>query len=149
MTVKILGRQTIAVATLALIASAAPAPVAHADDYYHFQSPSGNISCDMAAFSGIVPEVACEVVERTWTAPPRPQNCDAGWGDRIGMIQGSPPGLGCHSDTTRGMDLPTLAYGASRSLASLTCTSAPNGITCTDASTGHFFRISRESYELG
>ncbi len=124
------------------------AAVAHADDYYHFQSPSGNIYCDMAAFSGTPPSVACEIVERDWTAPPRPPDCDAGWGDRIGLIQGSAPGLGCHSDTTRDPRLPILAYGDSRTVASLTCTSAPNGMTCTDASTGHYFRMSRESYEL-
>ena len=144
---KILGRQTLT--SVAVLAVVAPAPLAHADDFYHFQSPSGNISCVMAAFSGTSPEAACEIVDRVWTAPPRPQDCDAGWGDRIGLIQGSPPGLGCHSDTTRGIGLPTLAYGATRTVASLTCTSAPTGITCTDAGTGHFFRISRESYEIG
>jgi hypothetical protein len=133
-------------ATLTVVS---PTPLAHADEFAHFQSPSGNISCVMAAFSGTAPEAACEIVDRTWTAPPRPQDCDAGWGDRIGLIQGSTAGLGCHSDTTRDIGLPTLAYGSSRSVASLTCRSAPTGITCTDSSTGHFFRISRESYELG
>jgi len=31
----------------------------------------------------------------------------------------------------------------------MTCDSEPSGMTCTDSSTGHFFRISRESYQLG
>lgn len=52
------------------------------------------------------------------------------------------------SCTARDPSLPILAYGDSRSVASLTRTSAPAGITCTDTSTGHYFRISRESYEL-
>ncbi len=132
-------------ATLTVVA---PAPVAHADDFYQFQSPSGNISCVMAAFSGSPVHVDCEIVDRTWSVPPRPQDCDGAWGDRIGMDQGGSPALACHTDTTRDVGLPTLAYGASRSLASLTCRSAPAGITCTDTSTGHFFRIARESYEL-
>jgi len=25
----------------------------------------------------------------------------------------------------------------------------PTGMTCTDSGTGHFFRVSRESYQLG
>ncbi len=80
--------------------------------------------------------------------PTAPLYCDGEWGDRIGMDQGQPPALACHSDTTRGVGLPTLAYDASQSLASLTCTSAPTGITCADTGTGHSFRISRESYKL-
>jgi hypothetical protein len=41
---------------------------------------------------------------------------------------------------------PALAYGQTRSLGALTCDSEPSGMTCTDGSTGHFFRISRDSY---
>ena len=31
----------------------------------------------------------------------------------------------------------------------ITCDSEPSGVTCTDTSTGHFFRVSGESYQLG
>jgi hypothetical protein len=31
----------------------------------------------------------------------------------------------------------------------ITCSSEQAAVKCTDASTGHFFRVSRESYELG
>lgn len=131
-----------------LLACAAPAGVAHADDLYQFQSPSGNIACVMAALSGTTPEVACEIVDRTWTAPAEPAGCEGDWGDRVTLVQGAKPAFTCHSDTTRGIGLPSLAYGASHSLATLTCTSAESGITCTDAGTGHFFRLSRQGYEL-
>lgn len=145
---KLLAGRLALCAASTLPALAATPAVANADEYHHFQSPSGNISCDMAALSGMPARVACEIVVRDWTPPPRPPDCDAAWGDRIGLIQGAAAGLGCHSDTTRDPTLPILAYGDSRSVASLTCTSAPAGITCTDTSTGHYFRISRESYEL-
>lgn len=136
-----------ALVSAALIA-VAPQATAHADDYQHFQSPSGNISCDIAALPGMTPEAMCEIVDRTWTAPPRPPDCDAAWGDRVTLVQGGWPAFGCHSDTTRDPRLPILAYGDSRTVAALTCTSTPDGVTCTDTSTGHFFHISREFYDL-
>ena len=45
--------------------------------------------------------------------------------------------------------LPTLDYGQTRCLGPITCDSEPTGMTCTDTSTGHFLRVSRESYQLG
>ncbi|WP_156764930.1 hypothetical protein [Mycobacterium sp. 1081908.1] len=44
---------------------------------------------------------------------------------------------------------PALGFGQTRSLGTITCNSEPAGVTCTDAGTGHFFRVSRESYQLG
>ena len=134
-----------AVSTVAAVAALGAPPNAHADTLYNFQSPSGNITCVMSALQGIAPEASCGIVDHTWVAPPRPQVCMGGWGDQIDLNQGSPPALVCHTDTTRGSGLPTLQYGQTRSVASLTCESTPAGITCTDFSTGHFFRISRES----
>jgi len=123
------------------------AAVAHADSYYQFQSPTGNIDCA----EGVLNDQAfalCEIRDHTWTAPPRPQACEGAWGDRIGMEQGEAPSLGCHSDTVRGSGLDTLGYGESRSAGPITCDSEPSGLTCTDSSTGHFFVIARDSYEL-
>jgi hypothetical protein len=123
------------------------APVGHADSYFQFQSPTGNLDCA----DGVLNDKAfalCEIREHTWTAPPRPPACEGGWGDRIGMEQGEAPSLGCHTDTVRGVGLPTLGYGEQSSAGPITCDSETSGITCTDSSTGHFFAISRDSYEL-
>jgi hypothetical protein len=65
------------------------------------------------------------------------------------MTQGSAPGLSCHGDTNIVPGLPTLAYGQTRSAGPITCDSELAGVTCTDNSTGHFFKVSRESYQLG
>ncbi len=143
-----MGAKEIAAASLASVAVAGSAAIAHADNLYQFQSPTGNISCVMAALTGGPPHVSCEDVDHTWAIPPRPQSCLGAWGDRIAMVQGSPPGLSCHTDTTRGSGLPTLQYGDTRSVGMITCESKPNGIACADSSTGHSFRISRESYDL-
>jgi hypothetical protein len=37
----------------------------------------------------------------------------------------------------------------SGSAGAITCSSEQPAMRCTDVSTGHFFRVSRESYELG
>jgi hypothetical protein len=137
-----------AVSTIAAVTAVGAAPNAHADTLYHFQSPSGNITCVMSALQGVTPQAACGIGDHTWVAPPRPQVCMGGWGDQIDLDQGSPPALVCHSDTTRGGGLPPLQFGDRRSVASLTCESEPAGIMCTDSTTGHFFRISRDSYDL-
>jgi hypothetical protein len=81
-------------------------------------------------------------------APPRPAGCEGDRGDRFELRQGTAPTLVCTSDTLRGNDLPTLTYGSAWSVNPLTCDSEPTGMTCTDTSSGHYFRVSRDSYEL-
>ena len=44
---------------------------------------------------------------------------------------------------------PTLDYGQTQSVNTITCDSEPSGITCTDESTGHFITLSAESNTLG
>ena len=39
-------------------------------------------------------------------------------------------------------------YSQLQSVGTLTCGSEPTGMTCTDSGTGHYFRTSRETYEL-
>jgi hypothetical protein len=43
----------------------------------------------------------------------------------------------------------TLAYNSSISHGTITCYSKTTDVTCSDTYTGHYFRISRESYALG
>jgi hypothetical protein len=43
----------------------------------------------------------------------------------------------------------TLAYGGSISHGPITCYSEITGMTCRNNDNGHFFKVSRESYELG
>lgn len=137
-----------AVSVAAAITAVGPAAIAQADPFYQFQSPSGDVTCVMAAFQGEEPLASCGVTDPTYVMPPRPQSCEGSFGDQIDMVQGSSPAMVCHTDTTRGMGLPTLQIGETRSLASLTCKGEPAAIICTDSSTGDFFRISREAYNL-
>lgn len=137
-----------AASVVAAVAAVGTAAMAHADNVYQFQSASGNLTCVMSALPGTAPRASCGAIDHTWVIPPRPMNCVGAFGDQIDLVQGSSPAMACHTDTTRGTGLPTLEYGQTRSVASLSCVSEPASITCTDSGTGHFFRISRESFQL-
>jgi Family of unknown function (DUF6636) len=141
---------TIKITQFALIATATITLPAHAHASGGFASPSGNIACDVLTRDDGANFATCDIRDHTYVAPPKPANCQlSGWGDRVNMVQGSAPGFSCHGDINVVPGLPTLPYGQTRSAGPMTCDSEPSGMTCTDTSTGHYFRISHESYELG
>jgi hypothetical protein len=113
-----------------------------------FQTPSGNVLCwvtDNAA--------SCRVINHTYAVTPPPGDCTLpGWGNSFLLDQGKPPFLTCDSDpsgTYNGLRThTTLGYGQKQSAGVMTCDSETSGVTCTDSSTGHFFRVSSDSYQL-
>jgi hypothetical protein len=135
---------------IAAAAIAIPATANAAIDF-DFHSPSGNIFCDMHMGDGGQSQTTCITADRNWVSPPRSPDCadDELWGDGLSLYQGK-PGFQCYhrlpDDPTAGQ---TLDYGETLANGSITCKSEPAGITCTDLGTGHFFRIARESYQLG
>jgi hypothetical protein len=112
-----------------------------------FQSPSGNIRCNEFTADG-ARTVRCEVVEHTWQAPPRSPDCQLNWGDRFELTEGSAGVFSCY-----GQNLPdptqTLDYGKVAVFGSISCTSESVGIMCLDNDTGHYFNLSRETYQIG
>jgi hypothetical protein len=137
-------------------ASTAPAlplaALAHADVLPGFQSPSGNIACSMRIGSDGKGSVTCEIRDHTWVIVAPTPNCGSHSGDwQFSLDEGNEPGLGysCAAGTLSRPGLPTLDYGQTRSAGAITCDSEPSNMTCTDSSTGHFLRVSRDSYELG
>jgi hypothetical protein len=142
-----------ALATASVVAAvAAAAATAHADPNgdFKFQTPSGNIACYLgpAATGGTEGSVSCDIAEHTYVAPARPSTCHLGWGDRFELSQGNAPTLSCHGDTLRTGNLKSLDYGETAFTGAIRCLVEPTGITCTDSTTGHLFRVSMESYEL-
>jgi hypothetical protein len=148
--------KTIKTATLALIAPATFAATitlsatAHAATDFNFHSPSGNILCDMHTGDDGKSQTTCITAAHDWVAPPRSPDCATNerWGDALSLYQGA-AAFECY---TRLPDDPTagqiLYYGQTLANGTITCESEPSGMTCTDESTGHFFRIARESYQL-
>jgi len=110
-----------------------------------FASPSGNIECDMSR-SG----VTCTIASITFT-PPAAAGCTGALGhvvalDSSGVHLPCPEGP---APTVAGADVPELVYGSSSTVGAFTCTSATNGVTCTDES-GVGFRLARSAFtELG
>ncbi|MUL63877.1 hypothetical protein BOO86_05320 [Mycobacterium sp. CBMA 234] len=132
------------------------AATAHADTVdQNFQSPSGNIACSLT-FVPPGPSVGsggnavqCDVGDHTWPAPQPRTNCLDTGGDTVILRAGGGPVLACHRGSLVPSSWPALEYGQTRSAGTITCDSETSGMTCTDSSTGHFFRMSRDSYEVG
>jgi hypothetical protein len=114
-----------------------------------FVTPSGNIVCLVSKSFDGTNGAECEIRDHSFAAPAKPADCHLGWGDRISLKQGSAPVVHCHGDTNFVPGLPTLEYGQTRSAGPIGCDSESAAMTCTDASTGHYLRLSRESLELG
>jgi hypothetical protein len=116
---------------------------------YQFQSPGGNIACTLGPSTTDGKSIAtCDIGDHTYAPPPVPADCHLGWGDRFSLQQGDPAMMECHGDTLRIPGLSTLNYGQTFSAGPITCDSESAGMTCTDSSTGHFFRVSSSSYQL-
>jgi hypothetical protein len=123
---------------------------------YDFVSQSGNIACTIFADGS---GANCEVRDHIWVAPastdgPYGRPCDFSFGGlEIYVSQGKPGHLGCYEGVGQfkypDPDQQTLDYGQTYSRGAITCGSELSGVTCTDTATGHFFRVSREDYELG
>lgn len=151
-------RQATTITKLALVAMTAVAAAtglpatARADESYDFQSPSGNIHCKMGYAQGTDPGVVCTIAHSTYAG-----QCQSGglvaW-PQFGLWQGgspsSPKDMPCVVGGNKTPISPTLDYGQkTRSFGAISCDSEQSGVTCTDSSTGHFFRVSRESYQVG
>jgi hypothetical protein len=149
----------IAALSIATAATALPlAATAHADNnYQQFASPSGTIRCILNAQDTPAPIVVCQIGDHTYVAPPGSTRdggpCEPGTdlGRDFRLDQGKPAYFTCtYSALGSGFGpWPTLDYGQTRSLGTITCDSEPSGVTCTDSSTGHFFRVASDSYQLG
>jgi hypothetical protein len=113
-----------------------------------FQSPSTNINCSLGEDLNGVVSVTCEVAQHSWVAPPREPACHVNWGSRFLLKQGLPAMFDCYGQAMPAPDQ-TLAYNTSISQGTITCYSKITDITCADHYTGHYFRVSRDSYELG
>jgi hypothetical protein len=107
-----------------------------------FISPSGNVSCMIDA-----DWARCDIIDRDWSAPPRPADCEFDYGQGISLAPGESAQFVCAGDTAFGTD-EVLPYGDSITAGVLRCESADAGITCRDTQTSHGFSISQQAYQL-
>jgi hypothetical protein len=148
MKIKVIAALSIATAATAVSLAA----TAHADiDEVEFQSPSGNIACTMLLVRGDNGNnnVQCDLADHTFPTPGTCKTSATGVA-AILNISRPLPDVGCDAYASLlPSSWPVLDYGQSRTLGVLRCDSEPSGIACTNTNTGHFFRLSRDSYQVG
>jgi hypothetical protein len=139
----------IAAATIGFAGSSHASPFS-----VEFQSPSGDISCNLVNYP---PDdthsfrknfVQCDIANHSWVPPqpPPPDRPDAT--STFLLIRGQVPIVG-YSPGTVGDGSPILDSAQAPHGGAIACRSEQSAMRCTDTSTGHFFRVSPESYELG
>ncbi len=123
--------------TSAPAAAASPEPTATPGPP-RFQTPSGNIACDMTA-----DDVTCTIASITFT-PPAVEGCDGVVGHTVVLDEGgvSVPCVDGPAPGVASADVPVLFYGEASRVGPYTCVSGTNGVTCTDTD-GRGFRLAR------
>ena len=98
-------------------------------------SPSGNIMCHLQG-----EYVSCNILEFSYQ--------DCGWPhfDMYVGLDGVVGTCGPGVPSDRGGNVVTLQYGQSAAFGAFACTSESTGMTCWHTTTGHGFKLSRESY---
>ncbi len=106
-----------------------------------FQTPSGNIHCSIMGDG-----LRCDILNRSYTPPPRPRSCGFDWG---GSVTITPRGaaLLCVSDSVVNPEFPRLAYGTSWEGKGVSCISTQAGLRCSNAA-GQGFDLSRARLSL-
>lgn len=133
------------IATATVAATIALPAVANADTEYDFQSPSGNIACSMTNN-----DVQCDLGNHTFQTPGTCRKPAPGVAVSMRTDDTAPPPVGCDMYASLfSSSWPTLNYGQTHSVGTITCDSETSGVTCTTTSTGHFFRLSSDSYQVG
>jgi hypothetical protein len=131
------------------------APTSHANPFSaQFQSPSGDISCNLVNYPptdklGFGKNfVQCDIANPSWVSPrPPPQDRPDAISTFV-LMRGQLPIVGYRPGTFAAVG-PMLDDSQAGSAGAITCSSEQSAMRCTDVSTGHFFRVSRASYELG
>jgi hypothetical protein len=136
-------------ATIGFAASAHATPFAE-----QFQSPSGDISCTLVASPPLDQHsvaknfVQCDIANHSWVAPQPPPQGRTDVTSTFVLVRGQAPVVGYSSGAFVAAG-PMLVGAQAPYGGAITCSSEQSAVRCTDVSTGHFFRVSRESYELG
>jgi hypothetical protein len=120
-------------ALIAALVIAAPATAATS-----FHSPSGNIRCviDRTSFT------RCDITNRDWSPPPKPQSCEFDWGNSLGLGFRGRGRFLCVSDAVdsgRKLD-----YGHAIRRGRFRCRSRMSGMRCVNVRNGHGFALSKQ-----
>lgn len=119
------------------------------DGAYYFSSPDGQFQCGIVTLASRT-EAGCQGT--TAPVPPRPEDCMISWGNGIRVTNDGEAAFMCSGGavyTSGGETIdPPLAVGQQIAADGYTCTSAADGIACTNDETNHGFRIAPDSNEI-
>jgi uncharacterized protein DUF6636 len=125
---------------IALLALALPT-AARAADPEMWQSPSGNVSCELQGA-----RLRCDMRRIGVTPPSRPASCMGDWGHAFVIGRSGSRGRRlCITDAVGGPGTPTIRYGRVWRRGGFRCSVASSGVRCVNGR-GHGFalRIGRQ-----
>jgi hypothetical protein len=110
-------------------------------DQVQFASPSGNIGCTLSSAGA-----RCDIAERSWEPPPKPESCTVDWGQGL-TVTGDAPTFVCAGDSVLGSG-EKLAYGKTLQRGDFSCLSEKDGMRCQNTKSGRGFVVARASYAV-
>jgi hypothetical protein len=126
----------------------------HANPFsVQFQSPSGDITCNLVSsppndtHSFAKNFAQCDIVNQSWVPPQPPPQDRADATATLVLVRGQLPVVGYSPGSLAATE--PVNYDEPVTAGVITCDADESTVTCTDASTAHFFRVSHVSYELG
>ena len=108
-----------------------------ADEVVAFQSPTGNIQCELFS-TGSGASAMCELRQMVATGQYRPTDCAAGeaWVFEVSETGGG--SARCTAAALPDADRSILGYGETLRFGGFTCTSKDHGVTCVNLEGGGF-----------
>jgi hypothetical protein len=124
---------------------------AHADSLaYDFGDPSKNIACELRLYPDGGNSAQCDIDKHGWVGPKSgPGPCPQTEGYILMLREAGAPEMSCLDGSVLPTIYAVLDDGQTRTAGAITCDSQPSGMTCSNTATGHFFRLSRDSYQVG
>ena len=110
-----------------------------------FQSPSGNIFCEVNRdnFGGkTTVSLMCEVSKSTAKLPPKPSDCILDWGRRFYVEDRGKAIRSCDNDVLSNPTLPVLPYGEVWQVSGFRCDATTARLRCVNLDK-HGFELSR------
>jgi len=88
--------------------------------------------------------VRCDILEHSWSPPPKPSSCDVDWGNGVQVGRRDPASFVCAGDTVFSPGETVLGYGERAIKNRFHCTSKQKGMRCVNTKSKHGFFLSRQ-----